>query len=311
MIGSAILGAMLLATPTSSGAPRCPVTNLMPQYWALQAKAAPFRDYKTILADKNPALYTGDFVNALRGDHFTAWEQEEQTFLSKNPFAARSVSRVIVEEMPHYIDDFTRAFPKLTCNFTIYVAPSFGTMNAAAMRTPDGLALVFSPVTILRYDGDRLSQFKLLFDHELFHIYHAQASRGAFGASADGNEPLYATLWSEGLAVHVSEGLNGDIGRDRSLMDLTLQARSRPLRQQIARAVLADLDSRDPAVSNRYFALGVKGGAFPPRSGYYIGALVADDLARTRTPDQLAALPDREAHALVRSSLERIATARE
>ena len=300
-----MLGAMLSATAPAS-APRCPVTNLMPAAWALQARDAPFVDYQSALTAKHPTLYTTDFVNALSGKEFTPWEQEEQAFAAKNLFAAKAISRILANEVPYYIEDFTRTFPALKCNFGIYIAPSFGTMNAAAALTADGMKIVFSPITILQYDGDRLSQFKLLFDHELFHIYHAQASGGAFGAIHADSVLLYTSLWSEGLAVHVSEQQNPGVGRDRSLLDLALEAKARPLRPDIARAILTDLESRDPKVNDRFFSASGKSGAFPPRSGYYIGALVADDLARTRSMQQLAALSDKKALVLIRRSLETI-----
>lgn len=305
VFGLFMMGAMLLA-PSPASAPHCPVTNLMPDYWALQARGAPFEDYRTALMAKHPTLYTANFVNALQGKQFAPWERDEQVFASKQLFASQAISRILVGEVPHYVADFTRTFPALKCSFKIYIAPSFGTMNAAAAQTPDGLKIVVSPVTILQNDGDRISQFKLLFDHELFHIYHAQASGGAFGASQGNHAPLYASLWSEGLAVYASERQNLGIGRDRSLLDLKLETSARPLRQDIARAILADLNNREPGVFERYFSGSAKNGAFPARSGYYVGALVADDLARTHTMQQLAALNDREAHTLIRRSLETI-----
>lgn len=311
MLGFMMLGAVLLQDPAAAGRPRCPVLDLMPQYWALQARAAPFEAYKRTLIEPNVQIYNPDLVMALRGDTFTAWEKDENSYAAQHRFAAQSVSRILADELPHYIDDFRVTFPKLTCDFAIYIAPSFGTMNAAAARTPSGLKIVFSPVTILQTDGDRLSQIKLLFDHELFHIYHAQASRGDFGATATNDAPLYKALWSEGLAVHVSQRQNDGVGRDRALLDITLAGKADAFRRDIARAVLQDLDSRDAAVANRYFSMTSSIGSFPPRSGYYIGALVADDLARGRSMEQLAALQDRAAHALIRSSLERIATARD
>jgi len=291
----------------SSPAPESGIRRrLRPDYWALQARGAPLADYRSVLIGRNPTLYTANFVNVLHGREFAPWEQEEQDFASKHRFAAQAMSRILAEEVPHYVEDFARTFPSLKCSFKIYIAPSFGTMNAATAQTTDGMKIIFLPVTILRYDGDSISQLKLLFDHELFHIYHAQASGGAFNTTQADTAPLYASLWSEGLAVHVSEQQSPGIGRDRSLLDVNLETRARPLRLDIARAILADFESRDPKVYDRFFNASAKSDAFPPRSGYYIGALIADDLSRTHSMQQLAALTSSEAHILIRRSLETI-----
>src|SRR5690349_9231683 len=140
------------------------------------------------------------------------------------------------------------------------------------------------------------------FHHELFHLYH--------GRTFEECEPIWCSLWSEGLAVHVAKTLNPD-ANDAALL-LTFPVSLREAVEKDRRgaicSVVAKLNStRDEDYPPLFQGRPNPGGAFPPRYGYYVGYLVAQDLGRTRSLKQLAALKAAEVKPLIEASLRGMA----
>lgn len=140
------------------------------------------------------------------------------------------------------------------------------------------------------------------FHHELFHLYH--------GRTFEDCEPIWCNLWSEGLAVHVAKTLNPD-ANDASLLltfPVPLRAAVEKDRRGAICSVVAKLDStKDEDYPPLFQGRPNPGAAFPPRYGYYVGFLVAQDLGRTRSLKQLAALKAAEVRPLIEASLRGMA----
>jgi hypothetical protein len=140
------------------------------------------------------------------------------------------------------------------------------------------------------------------FHHELFHLYHQRSFPGC--------EEVWCSLWTEGLATYVARDLNPR-ATDEELL-LTLPEPIRPAvekdRAAAVCAVAAQLDSRDDAVQNALFSFGPGApGALPPRYGYYVGYLAAEELGRTRSTEALAKLGPRDVRPLLEQALLKLA----
>jgi hypothetical protein len=122
-------------------------------------------------------------------------------------------------------------------------------------------------------------------DHELFHIYHARFFPDCAA--------VWCSLWQEGLAVHVAARMNPG-ATDRQL-ELT---EPRPIRAELTGRIpktMCFVRKRFDSTSDRDYALlflrSSERGKFPPRFGYFIGALLAERIGADLTLEQLAKLP--------------------
>ena len=77
----------------------------------------------------------------------------------------------------------------------------------------------------------------------------------------------------------------------------------------IAKGLLAHLDDKDEPTFLRYFVAGKQSEGYPPRAGYFMGALIAQDLSARYTLRQLAHLDGPELHASVTEALEKFVAA--
>ena len=196
------------------------------------------------------------------------------------------------------------------CDFPIYLTDSLGQFDGAG-RIVAGQRPLVGGVDAL--DGERsLIALPVFIAHEMFHRYHFMA--GGFSDDDADRQPLWRTLWAEGLATYASRALTRGATIEQALMlPADLSQRAAPLRSRIAADLLAHLDQIDPDVYRTYFTYGNKAVAargLPWRSGYYIGYLVAERLARRHTLGQLAHMPPRQVHALIRDALREMALPR-
>jgi hypothetical protein len=196
-------------------------------------------------------------------------------------------------------ESFARAFPDLRPVGPIYIVHSLGEF--------DGGTRPVSGVTRLMFGADVIAQLhdfpdeRPFFHHELFHVYHAQ-----FFEECD---EVWCALWSEGLATLAAKRL------DPQATDAELLLSSpRPIRPEVERdrkaavcAVAKRLDSKDAADYGSLFSSGPALAGLPPRVGYFVGFLTAEEAARGRSLPELAHLDAAAARAVVVAALGRLA----
>ena len=182
----------------------------------------------------------------------------------------------------------------------IYLVHSLGEFDGGTRDLPGGSRLLFGADVIAKiHTGDHAIQ--PFFHHELFHILHHRRFAGC--------DQVWCNLWSEGLAVYVASELNPGAS-DEALL-LTLPEPIRPAvekdRAAAVCAVAQRLNSTDPKDYAGLFSFERLRPSRPPRFGYYVGYLTAQELARTRSLDDLAHLDVDHARPLVAAALGRLA----
>ena len=298
------LTAAPVAAPPSDGLQLVDYTDEFAQVW----------DATTALPDaQRTAKFKADFAKILPGfyDHkrlrgATEAQYDERLLKGLKAYPAQRagiarVSKEFAQLMAPAQASFERAFGAMTGYPPVLLVNSLGEFDGGT-RTLEGKSnLMFGADMIDKlYKTTPIQPF---FHHELFHLYH--------GRTFDECEPVWCSLWSEGLAVHVAKTLNPD-ANDASLL-LTFPV---PLRAAVERdrrgaicSVVAKLDStKDEDYPPLFQGKPNPGGAFPPRYGYYVGYLVAQDLGRTRSLKQLAALKAAEVRPLIEASLRGMAS---
>jgi hypothetical protein len=184
----------------------------------------------------------------------------------------------------------------------IYLVVSFGEFDGGTRSLPEGTRLMFGADVIDRIYKDKpIAPF---IEHELFHLMHHRTFPDC--------DPVWCSLWEEGLATYVASAMNPTA--DDAALLLTFPVPLKPAveanKQEAICAVKARLNSTMPA---DYRPLFMGGGDplsknLPLRFGYYVGFLVAGDLGRDRTLQQLAALQPEEVRPLIEQSLDRMAS---
>ena len=144
---------------------------------------------------------------------------------------------------------------------------------------------------------------RVLFDHELFHQYHASLKLPL----SDDVGQLWQSLWAEGLATYVSWRMNPSADENDVLFDTTLADRARPLLPTLAADLLRNLRSKDPAEYDKYFLGNGTDKNIPGRSGYFVGFLIASRLGQSSTPLALAHLHGLELRNQIEEALKSLA----
>jgi hypothetical protein len=280
--------------PASSSAPATPayqVVNLMPafeEFWA-QAKSKDMPTQATLfgqlLADRYPEVYNRDVLGGPPDVEFTATLPKRypavQARIAPKMEVVLRLGRQIGSDLPRYEANFRKTFPGLDYSGRIYFLYSLGAFDGGTRTVKGQLALLFG-LDMMAYVYGEEANPEPFFHHELFHIYHSQFS-GEGGT-------LAAALWREGLATYAAHVLNPTAaGVNLFGLPRNTPERTRAELPRYVRAMRAVLDSEKKDDYARYFLGGMDEQAeTPARSGYYIGYLVAEKLARRHTLLDLA-----------------------
>jgi hypothetical protein len=221
--------------------------------------------------------------------------------------AAFPAARAGIEDVSHRfsgmfqpaIASFEARFGPMTGYPPVYLVHSLGEFDGGTRDLPQGSRLLFGADVIARiHAGHDIQPF---FHHELFHIYHARAFHDC--------EAVWCSLWEEGLAVYVASQLNPHASDDELLLTVPEPIRPEVEADRAAAvcAVAQRLDSTDEKDLSALFSSGRLSAGLPPRFGYYVGFLVAGELGKTRSLEQLAKLDREQARPLVEAALHRLA----
>ncbi len=140
------------------------------------------------------------------------------------------------------------------------------------------------------------------FHHELFHVFHERAFKRC--------DAVWCGLWSEGLAVYVADRLNPGATDAQLLLvnPVPLRDAVEANRKAALCTVLERLDSTSADDNRALFSSGKISDALPPRAGYYIGYMIADDIGMTHSLPELAAMPAEQVRPLIEASLRSMVT---
>jgi hypothetical protein len=307
LIACLALGAALSchAADAPAVAPRMEVHSLAREFatfWdATQSlpEAERVQAFKTQVAAKFPAFYgveryAGQRTQAKQDEliaHALAgFGKQRQAYLDKvDQFDA---------ELPRHIATFNAAFPGFQPQVTTYFLHSLGEMDGGT-RVLDGRNyLIFGADGMVYYHGK--GNEAAFFHHELFHVHHS-----AQAPDCD-DSVLWQRLWLEGLATHVSKVLNPEASDQEMLIDFP-KGSAALIRGRIY-ANLAQLeqvfDSDDQQqLASLFHMNGPSVDGLPPRRGYMLGYLVAQEMGKTRSLAQLAKLSCADAKPQIRATI--------
>lgn len=260
------------------------------QVAAFKARVAPvfpgFYSVERFNGELTQAQYDGWIESAIKG--FPALRDD---YIKK--------ARQFESELPKYVATFKTWFPDYKQREDIYVLHSLGEMDGGPRTIGGKSYLVFGVDAMVKYHG--AGNESPFFHHELFHTYHAPVLESC--------EPplIWSVLWREGLATYVSKVMNPGANEKELLLSINDMAqRTRAVLPEALAQLDGLLDKDDYKTYAGLFTSRGDAGKLPPRRGYYLGYLVAQEAAKTHDIRELARLGCGEAKQLVFSTVHRL-----
>ncbi len=181
----------------------------------------------------------------------------------------KEASTGLRHDLPEALARFEQTFPDNRWHGDIYIMVSLGCFDGRAQRIGGKPAMLLGTDVIARTGN---TQPTVLLTHELFHLYHRQF----FEPKGD---PLWASLWTEGLATYASEALNPGATLEAMLLPTAMTQAVDRDRARLAAALSSHLDESGGRAETLYFRTDDRTEPVPPRSGYYLGLLTVRSLA--------------------------------
>jgi hypothetical protein len=205
--------------------------------------------------------------------------------------AQRAFPAAYAEAMAH----FRRSFPGSTATLPTWLLHSLGEMDGGTREIDGTAVMIFGADGIAQYHApETLGPF---FDHELFHVEH-----GGFFPEC---EPVWCSLWIEGLATAAAEQMNPGIG-PRALMLETPRPIASTVDPNWNLALCTVGQLTDSTSQDDYKLLFYGNGGndtFAPRWGYYVGWKLARRALEHHELSELAHMAPKQAEPLVRATL--------
>jgi len=290
------------------------VVDIMPSFWEFWARAekadraTQLRLMKEMVVARYPEVYTPEVIGVAPGR--TLDESLTQGFglfmdkLAPHVPTMRRLSTQIASDLPRFQQSFRRLFPDLCWTGTVYYLASLGGFDGATREVDGKTALMFGIDMIAFVHGSR-ANLEPLFHHELFHLYHRQFDPPG-SAAEDEAAPVLWGLWGEGLAVYASKVLHPKATNAELLMSDALVEQTRRVLPALVTELRAKLASTSMETYRDFFLGNGKRTDVPKRAGYYVGLLVAEEVAKTREWKELVRLRGEPLRAAVDDALGKL-----
>ena len=234
-----------------------------------------------------PELYDADIARS-----FTDFPQRREAFTQ-----TASAFQSMLEPA---LASFVGTFSDFRSVGHIALLHSLGEMDGGTRTVAGQSYLVFGADVMARLHAP--GKERPFFHHELFHVYNEQF----FGNC----EPLWCALWTEGLAVYVSEQLNPG-ATDADLLLTSPGPIRTAVDAHLAHAVCAiraRLDSTSQQDHAAFFSGNSHFDDLPPRAGYYLGYLALRQAGKSHSLSSLAHFNQQGARSALDDALNELAT---
>ena len=257
------------------------------------------QDFKATVASRFPGFYGAARFKGQRSEA----ERDAELAKAYAEFPAmrdayvKKVAR-FTQDLPTHVASFQGTFPDYAAKTDIWFLHSLGEMDGGT-RTIDGKRyFIFGADAMVKYHGD--GDETAFFHHELFHDYHRMDCK---------TQPIWTSLWKEGLATYVAKQMNPTANNSELLLDIPPRLVENT-RKELGRAfddLHGKLDSEDRSdYAGLFYGSGGDKTGLPPRRGYYLGYLVAEEIGKGMSMQQMAKLECGAARTAVVAAVEKL-----
>lgn len=253
--------------------------------------------FKAEMATRFPGFYRADRVGIPEAQYDGLVAASFENFPRiEADFVARAAA--VAGQLAAAQADFAEAFPAPSAMPPVYLIHSLGEMDGGTRELNGKTVLVFGADVIARAHAADANE-RPFFEHELFHVYHEPSFKPC--------DTVWCALFEEGLATHVAATLNPGAKAAELLLDDATLAAIKANPAPAACAIRRVASSAAPDDYQNLFNGGASFPGLPERAGYYIGFLIAQQLGKDRSIQQLAALSVPAAKAEVFAALDKFA----
>jgi hypothetical protein len=267
------------------------IKNLMPEFWSFQDQASQLqtadrilRRFREQLIDPNRDIYARrEFKDAITDQGILDYLKT----VSPDLPTMRALSGDLESLTRESATKLKREFRRFDARLNVVFMPSFQRLDCQYTRIVDQPTLLFGLDAIVRYRGPQVN-WRVLLTHELFHAHHARVNAELYRDTA---MPLYARVWTEGLATYVSERLNPAAPSQQIIGDSVVPTSRDPaLMGTAVGMILISMDSISPAEHDKFLTYTAATDGVPVRAGNFVGYEIAKALAAEYELDELTAL---------------------
>ncbi|MFO0565208.1 MAG: hypothetical protein U0263_06075 [Polyangiaceae bacterium] len=282
------------------------------EFWQRHEKSSPdarLAGFRELVIARHPELFRDDVVgkDPTISDELPARLPPWLASLDLRFDAMRALADSVKRDLPRFDQSFQQAFPDMRWDGAVFFTVSIDAFDGAVRKVDGKTALLFGIDKIALLHG-KDANLAALFHHELFHLHHPTLC-ALPEPKPEGPNGLWPPLWTEGLAVYVSQRLNPKA----TLGELTLSAelvRATDERMAlIAGELLQKLDDAREEDFRDFFLGAGQRPEIPKRSAYYVGYRVAASLARQMSFDRLVRLCGDELRTAIERELLRLKSA--
>jgi hypothetical protein len=249
--------------------------------------------FRAEVAAQFPAFYSAARRNRTEAEYdaLIARAFARHAAIEQN-FAARAA--VVAGQLADAQADFAKAFPDMKAMPPTYLVHSLGEMDGGTRDLGGRTVLIFGADVIARAHAADANE-RPFFEHELFHVYHTPLMAAC--------QQVWCALWEEGLATYVSAVRNPGAKPAELLLPEVDMKLVEVNRTAAVCAVRKRATSTADADYNALFVGGSNLPGLPERAGYFVGYLVAAQLGKNATIQQMAAWPEAESREKVLATL--------
>jgi hypothetical protein len=289
LLSSLISGVLSFKTLANKQSADFEVINLADDFYTL------YQSSKTLTAESRaeqfshhftsqfaPFYSDKSFVKAIKG-----FSGVEEVYLSKNSRLSKDLNTSM--------ESFIATFPDFKSETPIYILHSLGRFNGATRELNGKSYLMFGVDLMAKYHIWKNDT--PFFHHELFHVYHEKLFHC--------KDELWCSIWTEGLVTYVSYKLTPSASDDELMLNipsnLVKKIRSRQLDS------LVDLKkkfySKKPEIYSSFFNFAKDETKLPYRRGYYLGFILAKEIGKNYSLEQLAKMDKQTVKSLLLKEL--------
>jgi len=264
-----------------------PIEHKLQQFKSLVVPHFPtFYAYKKMKWENQGKVANNEFKK-----HLEEYPKLKKEFEIKNEQISKSLENSLVTFREH--------FPDLNPDFDIYIAHSFGEMDGGTRQIGEDWYFILGIDGMVNYHKGIQNEVPF-FHHELFHVLHSQYFKE--------EQVIWVALWAEGLATYVSEKLNPNA----SIEDLMLgQDLVRDVNKSLDKHWInlhSNLESTTDKDYETYFLVSSKNPSIVKRAGYYLGYLLAKEVGKTKTINEMAKMSKSEVLPLIQKTIKTLQT---
>jgi hypothetical protein len=218
-----------------------------------------------------------------------------------------AVRNEILDRFHTIVDRFQQSFPQFQQGVEVHLLFSLGLFNGMALPLEGKLHLLLGMDALAGLSTNHLKGY---LTHELFHAYHFQrcpaVARGAEEAMRLMKmPPLWAMIWTEGIACQAIRQIYPDIPEDELLDWHPLVHQCKPILATLAAEARKSLNSDAMSdIAGFFYFPRPDRPEIPTGCGYYLGLKIAEIMTLKHPVDQLIELPDEELIREIDASLQ-------